>query len=118
MKKLMLSLAASLFAVTVMAQPPHGPMDRQNGTPEEKAQKIASQMKEKLQLTDQQTTKLQAIYLESFNKQKQLMDQMKAVKDKQESDVKAVLTPEQYTKMLEDQKKMMERMRQGGGMRK
>jgi len=122
MKKLFFActlLAATImYAPSVMAQntpaptpaaTPGGPMQRPMLTPDQRAEKRTEMMQKNLALTDDQVPKVKQINLD-FETQKDALlknttdpterrTQMKALRDKQDADLKAVLTPDQYTKM-------------------
>ena len=91
-------------------------------SPEDRAKDLQTQLK----LTDDQTTKVTAVYKEQATKmdsvrtaangdrdamRSAMMPMRKATNDK----IKAILTPEQATAFEKIQKDMMDRMRQGGG---
>ncbi len=128
MKKLLFActlLAATImYAPSVMAQNtpaptpspapmPGGPAQRQMLTPDQRAEKRTEMMQKNLSLTADQVPKVKQIILD-FETQKdallknttdpqQRRTQMKALRDKQNADLKAVLTPDQYTKMQQMQ---------------
>lgn len=95
-------------------------------TPEDKAAKITDWMKTNLKLTDDQVSKVQPINLKYAQKwadtknstadQKAKMDAMKAYDTAKDSELKGVLTPEQYTtwqtKKDEMKKQMMDKMKE------
>ena len=99
--------------------------DKQPMNPQEKAQKLTDWMKTSLKLTDDQVAKVQPINLKYAQKmadtknstqdQKAKMDAMKADEEAKDAELKAVLTPEQYTsweaKKADMKKEMMEKMK-------
>ena len=117
MKKILLTCCLLAGIVTVsLAQ------GGRNFDPEQRAK----QLKKQLSLTDEQTTKITAIYKEQMTKMDSIrnagngdrqamrgamMPLMTATNDK----VKAVLTAEQAEAYEKMQRERMERMRQGGG---
>jgi hypothetical protein len=99
--------------------------EKMHMTPQEKAQKLTDWMKTNLKLTDDQVAKVQPINLKYAQKmadtknssqdQKAKMDAMKADEEAKDAELKAVLTPEQYTsweaKKADMKKEMMEKMK-------
>ncbi len=117
MKKIMIISAtlvfAAIFATVLTAQP--GPGQRGGGmmaqsTPEQKAQRMTEMLKQRLSLTDEQAAQIQKISLDSFTKEKALMDQMKQEENNRQAAINKVLTPEQQQQMQQDRDKMKERM--------
>jgi len=118
MKKFLL-MCCFLIGITAVSRAQGGGMRR---SPEEQAKNLQTQLK----LTDDQTTKITAIYKDQSTKRDSIrtaangdrdamrsamMPLMKSTNDK----VKAILTPEQataYDKIMQDR---MDRMRNGGG---
>ena len=118
MKKFLL-MCCFLLGITAVSRAQGGGMRR---SPEEQAKSLQTQLK----LTDDQTTKITAIYKDQATKRdsvrtaangdrdammKGMMPLMKSTGDK----IKAILTPEQataYDKMMQER---MDRMRNGGG---
>jgi Spy/CpxP family protein refolding chaperone len=117
MKKFLL-MCCFLIGVTAVCRAQGGGMRR---SPEEQAKNLQTQLK----LTDDQTTKITAIYKDQATKRDSIrtaangdrdamrsamMPLMKSTNDK----IKAILTPEQataYDKMMQER---MDRMRNGG----
>jgi Spy/CpxP family protein refolding chaperone len=99
MKKVII-IAALLLAGTTFAQGPEG------RDPKEIAAKRAERMATELGLNAEQRTRLEAIFLYEA-------EQMKAIREKHEAEMRSVLTPEQYAaweqKRAEKKAKMMER---------
>jgi len=118
MKKFLL-MCCFLIGITAVSRAQGGGMRR---SPEEQAKNLQTQLK----LTDDQTTKITAIYKDQATKRDSIrtaangdrdamrsamMPLIKSTSDK----VKAILTPEQataYDKMMQER---MDRMRNGGG---
>ncbi len=102
MKKVMI-IAALLVAGSAFAQRPEG------RDPKEVAAKRAEHMATELGLNADQRTKLEAIFLHEA-------EQMKAIREKHEAEMRSVLTPEQYAaweKKREERKaKMVERRKE------
>jgi len=118
MKKLLL-MCCFLMGISAVSHAQGGGMRK---SPEERAKDLQTQLK----LSDDQTTKITAIYKEQATKmdsvrtaangdrdamRSAMMPMMKATNDK----VKAVLTPEQATAYDAWMKERMGRMRQSGG---
>lgn len=106
MKKIVLTLAiaVSAFTASYAQKSERGPV-----TPEQRAERIASQLKEKLALTDAQKTEVYKIEVEKAKKQdewrKERMQEMKKVAENRKAEMKdsddklaKVLTPEQKAK--------------------
>jgi len=118
MKKLLL-MCCFLIGISAVSRAQGGGMRK---SPEDRAKDLQTQLK----LSDDQTTKVTAIYKEQATKmdsvrtaangdrdamRSAMMPMMKATNDK----IKAVLTPEQSTAYDAWMKERMSRMRQGGG---
>lgn len=118
MKKLLL-MCCFLIGISAVSRAQGGGMRK---SPEDRAKDLQTQLK----LSDDQTTKVTAIYKEQATKmdsvrtaangdrdamRSAMMPMMKATNDK----IKAVLTPEQATAYDAWMKERMGRMRQGGG---
>ncbi|MEN0053481.1 MAG: hypothetical protein AAGC65_07415 [Mucilaginibacter sp.] len=118
MKKILL-MCCFLIGISAASHAQGGRMRR---SPEEMAKGLQTQLK----LTDDQTTKITAIYKDQATKmdsvrtaangdraamREAMMPMRKATNEK----VKAVLTPEQATAFDKWQQEMADRMRQGGG---
>jgi len=96
-------------------------------TAEERAQKQVQMMKDSLNLTSDQVTKLQAVQTQ-FNKDKEqagadktsAKTDMKAKKDAYDAQVKTILTPDQYQKYQAQHSKKMKSgdAKQGKAMKK
>lgn len=118
MKKIILSIIVTLFALVVNAQGFGGPMN-----PEDMAKHQAARVKETCGTNDEQYKAVYTVYLESSKKMMEAMqsgegfnpETMQKRMEETNAKIKAILTPEQYVKYEEMQKKMRERFRQGGG---
>jgi Spy/CpxP family protein refolding chaperone len=106
MKKLM--MIAVLVGLTVAAQA----QDKERKTPEERAQMRTEHMTKELGLSAEQAAKVQAINLKYADQGEELRKERegdhaearkdgKAMRDAHDAEMKAVLTPEQYTKWQE-----------------
>lgn len=106
MKKIVLTLAIAVSALTASyaQKSARGPI-----TPEQRAERSASQLKEKLALTDAQKAEVYKIEVDKFKKQdevrKERLQEMKKVAESRKSEIKdsedklaKVLTPEQKAK--------------------
>jgi protein CpxP len=123
-----LLMVITMCATSVMAQnaptnpPPPGQAPggpaRQMLTPEQRADKQTEMMQKNLGLSNDQVTKVKQINLSYWTQVDQLRSnnssgasasadhqdmrtQMKALRDKRDADLKATLTPDQYSKMQE-----------------
>ncbi|WP_443943822.1 hypothetical protein ACJVDH_12925 [Pedobacter sp. AW1-32] len=126
MKKLMM-ICALLFAVVTFANAQQGG-GRMGGTPEERTKKMVETLTEKLKLTDDQKTKVSAIYTEQATAMTKIREEangdrdamreksMKLRKDTDEK-VNAVLTDDQKTayKAWQEEQRAAMQNRQGGG---
>ncbi len=122
------------------AQPNQGPAQRQAGpnheprkpgpiSSEERAERRASRLTKELSLTPEQTTKVKALFLQqekemdsareksaSATDKSGIRGDMKALHEKHEQELKAILTPEQNTKWEAMQTERKEnRQHHGGG---
>ena len=117
-KILSLTLFLSIFCAGMLfAQQPDQKRQRTNATPEERAAKRMERMKETLNLTPEQVTKLQATQAQFAKEREQVRKEhqqnMKAKREAYDAQLKTILTPEQYQK-YQDQRK---NMRKGEGQR-
>jgi Spy/CpxP family protein refolding chaperone len=107
MKKVMI-IAALLLAGTTFAQ------SAEERDPQEVAAKRAERMATELGLNADQRTRLEAIFLHEA-------EQMKALREKHDAEMRSVLTPEQYAaweqKRAEKRAMMKERRKAQGGQR-
>ncbi len=132
MKKLMsVALAAifSLSAMVVMAQPPQGGQRQQRGEQQSVEERVA-QMKEQLNLTDEQCEKIVALEESRTAEQGQgrgaqaqgerpsreeMMKQMEEMQAKQTAEMKEILTDEQFAAWEKMQSERRPQGGQGGG---
>jgi Spy/CpxP family protein refolding chaperone len=91
------------------AATPAGAAQRPMLTPQQRADKQTTMMQKNLSLSDDQVTKVKQVNLDYWTQvdklrsnntnQQDMHTQMKTLRDKRDADLKAVLTPDQYTKM-------------------
>ena len=128
MKKLMI-ICGLLFSVITFAHAQGG--NRNMGTPEERATKMAARLTEKLSLTPDQQTKIKAIFLdqstqmekartEAGDDRKAGREKMMAMMKDNDTKINAILTDDQkkaYTAYQEERKAAMQNRggRQGNG---
>ena len=122
MKKVLI-ICGLLFSVITFANAQDGGRRQGGGTPEERAKRNVAMVAEKLKLTDDQKTQVEAIYLEQNAKMKKLRDSvgddregMRAVMTKTmgetDSRIEALLTSDQkklFTAYKEERKEMMKK---------
>lgn len=129
MKKFILAAFALMFSVSMFAQQPQRG-ERREFKPEEMATRQAEHMKKELSLDDKQYKSVHALFLKRNEEMKaqfanrhqegQQVDretrraEMTKKQEAMDSELKKILTSEQYTKYKEMQKKEQERRRQGG----
>ena len=128
MKRLLI-ICGLLFSTVAFAQAQQGQGGgRMGGTPEERAKRSSEMIAEKLKLSDDQKTKVTAIYLEQNAKMRKLRDSvgdnregMRAVMTKNmeasEAKIEAILTADQkkaFTAWKEERKEMMKKRAEGG----
>lgn len=133
MRKLLI-ICGLLFSVITFAQAQDGQGQKQGGgrmggTPEERAKRQTDNLAEKLKLSDDQKTKVSAIYLEQATSMKKLREDAKGDRDammasmkksNEESDTKitALLNDDQkkaYATWKEERKEMMKKGAEGRG---
>ncbi|MDP5170349.1 MAG: DUF4890 domain-containing protein [Bacteroidia bacterium] len=129
MNKLRISLAAAfVMLVSVMVAQPGGGRGQQM-SPEDRAAKQTSSMVGELDLDADQAAKVEEINLrygkeqqtfreENRGNRETMMAGMKALMEKKDAELKAILTPEQYAKhekMQAEQRAKMQEGGQGGG---
>lgn len=135
MKKIMLMMAMTVLATgAISAKAPAAYVQQGQGqlTAEERAARQIKMMTGQLSLTADQATKLQPIILARTTEQTALREKLQAgnreaamaeykkLNDKYNTQIKAVLTAEQYTKYEAGQAQMRgggQRQRPGGGKR-
>ena len=121
-----LFLVSSLIWMMVMTAAAQGGM--QNMTPEDMAKRQAESIKQSTSCDAATSAKVEAICLkyakelatvrEKYTDREARREPMKAVRDKQDADLKGVLTPDQYAKMTAAQEEMRkQRQSNGGGQR-
>ena len=113
MKKIILLMAMSVLATgAISAKSPalYVQQGQGQGSPEERAERMTSMMTKQLTLSAEQSTKLKPILLARATEQTELRQKMKAgdrklvmgevkkLNEKYNTQIKAVLTAEQYTK--------------------
>ncbi|WP_316738228.1 hypothetical protein [Pedobacter aquatilis] len=127
MKKLMM-ICALLFSVITYANAQQGG-GRMGGTPEERAKRSTDMLAEKLKLSDEQKTKVLAIYTAQgaeMTKAREaaagdmsgMREKMMKMNEETNTKIDAVLTTEQkpaFKAWLDERKKAMEARQQGGG---
>jgi len=111
MKKIILRipvLVLILFSVLVV----HAQQDQHqnpSATPEQRAEKIAAGMKDRLELTDQQSQKVYDIILENQQAREKAEVTRKAERDAMDKKLSEVLTPEQMEKLKANRSERMEK---------
>jgi len=127
MKKLMM-ICALLFSVITYANAQQGG-GRMGGTPEERAKRNTDQLAEKLKLTEDQKTKVLAVYTaqnaEMAKAREGAGGDMSGMREKMtkmtaetNTKIEAILTDEQkpiFKAWLDERKKAMEARQNGGG---
>ncbi|MBN8569769.1 MAG: hypothetical protein J0M18_09060 [Ignavibacteria bacterium] len=132
LKKLNLTLAVmlifGLFAVNSYAQNSDQPKTKK--TPEQKAEKMAKKMQEKLSLSDAQYKSVYDLALNTINQRASLKAngsdketrraEMKSLMEKQESQLKTILSSDQWTKWesLKSEMKNKHKNKDGKGKNK
>jgi periplasmic protein CpxP/Spy len=119
MKKLMIIAIVFSFGISANAQQNS---KREMPSPQQRAERMTERMAEKLELTEDQKTQVYAINLKNAEKRQEEMAQRKAEQEvrrqeinKQQDEIKAVLTPDQKAKWEEAKK---EGTQQRGNYRK
>lgn len=118
MKKFIYTVAFAVMGITASYAQHPGKPGKEEGTPEQRAEKHATAMQTKLNLTADQKAKVQAIELERIQKgdewrkkdnadRKSTMDERKAFMKASKEKMDAVLTAEQKTKLEAERKEMM-----------
>ena len=126
MKKILFAAVALIFSVSMFAQQPQRG-ERREFKPEEMATRMADGMKKELNLNDEQYKSVYNLYLKRGEEMKARRDkglqgqqvnrearreEMKKSQETMNTELKKILTAEQYTKYEEMLKK--QRQRQGG----
>ncbi|MDA3879257.1 MAG: hypothetical protein PF436_02615 [Prolixibacteraceae bacterium] len=110
------------MAVITMAQPPQGREGRQF-SPEDMAKRQTEQMTEDLKLNELQVEKVSALnkkYAEKMRdafqnaegNREQMREKMQTLRTEKDTELKEILTEEQFKKYQEIEKERMERMQQ------
>ena len=106
MKKTILMLfTVAIASVNMMAQEPQDG-NAPKRTPEERAAKMTERMTKELVLTPDQQTKMKALILKHEQDREARMQEEKARMDKKDTEIKAILTPEQYLKFQQKKNEM------------
>jgi len=108
MKKLILAA----LAVFVLASPAWSQREHKQHNPEKMAQKMTDKMAEKLDLTEDQKTKVLEANTEYANAMKDSREEMKALKEAHREKLKGILTDEQFAKLDEGMKRRKKRMQE------
>lgn len=118
-----LFLVSSLIWMMVMTVAAQGGM--QNMTPEDMAKRQSEMIKQSTGCDAATTAKVEAVCLkyakematvrEKYTDREARREPMKAVRDKQDADLKGVLTADQYAKMQAAQEEMRKQRQSGGG---
>lgn len=130
LKKLNLTLAVmlifGLFAVNSYAQ--NSDQTKTKKTPEQKAEKLAKKMQEKLSLSDAQYKSVYDLALNTINQRASLKAngsdketrraEMKSLMEKQESQLKTILSSDQWTKWESLKTEMKNKHKDGKGKNK
>ena len=125
LKKLNLSLVVmlifGLFAVNSYAQ--NSDQTKTKKTPEQKAEKMAKKMQEKLSLSDEQYRSVYDLALSTINQRASLKSngadketrksEMKSLMEKQEAQLKTILSSDQWTKWEGLKKERKEKHKDG-----
>lgn len=115
-----------LFSVVTFAQAQQGGGDRKMQTPEERAQRSADQLTKKLSLSDDQKTKVTAIFLDQAVAMKKvreenkgdrtaMMAKMKAANDENDVKINALLNDDQKKTFAEWKAERAENMKKRMG---
>lgn len=73
-----------------------GRMQKQQPTAEQMAQRKTDRMKDKLNLTEQQTKEVYEFNLQEVKQMQSMREQMRAARQAEAEKMKSILTPEQY----------------------
>ena len=102
-----MTLLMSILCAGVSFAGQQGQRDHKSkATSEERSSKRIEKMKETLNLTPEQVTKLEAIQAQCAKDKEQKRQDIKAKKEAYDAQVKSILTPEQYKKYQEQNKGM------------
>ncbi len=111
MKKAMILSVIMLAICASYSFAQRGQGQREKLEPEEMAKRQTTQMKESLDLTEEQLTKVEALNLKYAEKMETLRDEakadreatrnaMKPIREEKDAELKALLTTEQYEKLV------------------
>ncbi len=124
MKRIGLLLAALILGTTAIMAQPGG---QRNFDPEEMAKRQTAQLKEALDLNQDQEKKVYDLNLETGKEMRALREKnqgggweamredMTKIREGQDKKMKAILTDDQWVKYQKYQQERRERRRQGGG---
>jgi len=126
LKKINLSLAViillSVFSLQAFSQSTDKPV-KQKKTPEQKAERYAKKMQEKLALTNDQYNSVYNVFLDGMKQRESLkgMDkearrtEMKKIMDNGKAQMKTILSADQFSKLETWHKEKMEKRKDGKG---
>ncbi|HOP43936.1 MAG TPA: hypothetical protein PLA11_10495 [Flavobacteriales bacterium] len=120
-------LLAAAIPATAQDGPRHG--ERERKSPEQRAEMHTSRMQEQLKLDDVQAEKVAEINLRFAEQmeavraarkaeQEGMKEKARGLSDSRDTELKAVLSEEQYTRMLELREQHMKEMKERRSMRK
>jgi predicted nucleic acid-binding Zn-ribbon protein len=115
--KLKMKILALVLMISTIAFGQKQERNRGNLSPEERAQRRSETLKAKLQLTDEQTTKVYNELLANEKAMQQQREEMKKARQKHDEAMKNILTPAQYEQlksMQEQRREMMKNRRNQG----
>jgi len=126
MRRLIYTVALVVMGMTASYAQHAGPAGRERGTAEERAEKAATALQARLDLTAEQKQKVQAIELERIKKNdefrkkddvdlKAKMEERKAFMKVSKEKMDAILTAEQKTKLEASRKELMEKVKERRG---
>jgi Spy/CpxP family protein refolding chaperone len=104
---LMMTLTTSVFAQKARPR-------SEKVSAEKRIEQRVKHMKKELNLTDEQTVRVSKLMKEQSKKQKALAKQMKANRKDSKTELKSILTQEQYIKLLEKQAQRNQRHQRRG----
>ncbi|MDO5615949.1 MAG: hypothetical protein Q4G16_07155 [Cruoricaptor ignavus] len=117
MKKLVLSLAIVGFGVFAMAQQTGEISAERKAKMEQKRAEHMAEMKKELNLTNAQVEKINALHAKHKAQNQELRQKNSEVakqnRQQKEAEMKAILTPEQYTKWQEKKQERKQKMGEG-----
>lgn len=118
-------LTTTLFLLLTFAVSAQRTDSRQKMTPEQQAAKMVEKMTTQLQLNAKQQKELTTYYTETFKKRAEarqknmdnkdsMRENMKKERDAADTQLKKILTPDQYKKYKADEEKRKEEMKKRG----